>query len=175
MEERHSDDPRRPAPPDHRTAQAGQPAGLVAVLTGARLNVVGHGPSAWSPFCAAPWDVSPLPAGARALGRDAAVAGHAAEGVMHALAELSTTPRTSPRRPPRSTCTSRRYRPASSCPWRTAGCAGEVQLRRAQGRWPASRPLGGLTGTPAGLSVVGRLSAATRPVLPAVRARRYWR
>lgn len=99
---------------DHRTAQAGRLADSIAVLTGARSG------RRW----AKPIVMESILRGA--MGRisgyqrirlhstsDVAVAGHAAEGIMHALAELlDNAANFSPPRP-RSTCTWRRCRPAS--------------------------------------------------------------
>ncbi|MFJ8193411.1 ATP-binding protein [Streptomyces sp. NPDC096094] len=164
MEERHSDEDVLAdlLHLDHRTAQAGRLADSVAVLTGARSG------RRW----ARPIGMESILRGA--MGRiagyqrvrvhsasDAAVAGHAAEGVMHALAELLDNAANFS--PP----TAEVHVYAEEVP---AGVIvsvedsglvmGEVQLRRAQQAVAGeSAGLGGLTGTRLGLSVVGRLSA----------------
>ncbi|MFE0805093.1 ATP-binding protein [Streptomyces sp. NPDC058812] len=164
MEERHSDEDVLAdlLHLDHRTAQAGRLADSVAVLTGARSG------RRW----ARPIGMESILRGA--MGRiagyqrvrvhsasDTAVAGHAAEGVMHALAELlDNAANFSP--PTAEVHVYVEEVPAGVIvSVEDSGLVmGEVQLRRAQ-RAVAGEPagLGGLTGTRLGLSVVGRLSA----------------
>ncbi|MFI6473952.1 sensor histidine kinase [Streptomyces sp. NPDC050516] len=146
---------------DHRTAQAGRLADSIAVLTGARSG------RRW----ARPIVMESILRGA--MGRiggyqrvrlhstsDAAVAGHAAEGVMHALAELlDNAANFSP--PTAEVHVYVEEVPAGVII--TVEDSGlvmsEVQLRRAEqavsGR---SLDLAGLSGTRLGLSVVGRLA-----------------
>ncbi len=164
MEERHSDEDVLAdlLHLDHRTAQAGRLADSVAVLTGARSG------RRW----ARPIGMESILRGA--MGRiagyqrvrvhsvsDAAVAGHAAEGVMHALAEiLDNAANFSP--PTAEVHVYVEEVPAGVIvSVEDSGLVmGEVQLRRAEeavsGRMAG---LGGLTGTRLGLPVVGRLSA----------------
>ncbi|MEU6407041.1 ATP-binding protein [Streptomyces sp. NPDC046985] len=163
MEERHTDEEVLAdlLHLDHRTAQAGRLADSVAVLTGARSG------RRW----ARPIAMESILRGA--LGRisayrrvrvhaasDAAVAGHAAEGVMHALAELLDNAANFS--PP----TSEVHVYVEEVP---AGIIvsvedsglvmGDVQLRRAeQAVSGGAAELGGLTGTRLGLAVVGRLA-----------------
>ncbi|MEU6442109.1 ATP-binding protein [Streptomyces sp. NPDC047046] len=146
---------------DHRTAQAGRLADSVAVLTGARSG------RRW----ARPITMESVLRGA--MGRisgyrrvrvhsagDTAVAGHAAEGVMHALAELLDNAATFS--PP----TAEVHVYVEEVP---AGVIvsiedsglvmGEAQLRRAERAVTGEAvELGGLTGTRLGLAVVGRLA-----------------
>ncbi|MEU5460670.1 ATP-binding protein [Streptomyces althioticus] len=146
---------------DHRTAQAGRLADSVAVLTGARSG------RRW----ARPIPMESILRGA--MGRiagyqrvrvhsasDTSVAGHAAEGVMHALAELLDN--ASNFSPP----TAEVHVYVEEVP---AGVIvsvedsglvmGEAQLRRAERAVSGeSTELGGLTGTRLGLAVVGRLA-----------------
>ncbi|MFD7166914.1 sensor histidine kinase [Streptomyces violascens] len=146
---------------DHRTAQAGRLADSIAVLTGARSG------RRW----ARPIVMESILRGA--MGRiggyqrvrlhstsDAAVAGHAAEGVMHALAELlDNAANFSP--PTAEVHVYVEEVPAGVII--TVEDSGlvmsEVQLRRAEqavsGR---SLDLAGLSGTRLGLAVVGRLA-----------------
>ncbi|MFI6687310.1 sensor histidine kinase [Streptomyces sp. NPDC050485] len=146
---------------DHRTAQAGRLADSIAVLTGARSG------RRW----AKPIVMESILRGA--MGRiggyqrvrlhstsDAAVAGHAAEGVMHALAELlDNAANFSP--PTTEVHVYVEEVPAGVII--TVEDSGlvmsEVQQRRAEqsvsGR---STDLAGLSGTRLGLSVVGRLA-----------------
>ncbi|MFF4182088.1 sensor histidine kinase [Streptomyces sp. NPDC001691] len=146
---------------DHRTAQAGRLADSIAVLTGARSG------RRWS----RPIVMESILRGA--MGRiggyqrvrlhctsDAAVAGHAAEGVMHALAELlDNAANFSP--PTAEVHVYVEEVPAGVII--TVEDSGlvmsEVQLRRAEqavsGR---SSDLAGLSGTRLGLAVVGRLA-----------------
>ncbi|CAM5266578.1 histidine kinase OS=Streptomyces alboniger OX=132473 GN=CP975_15415 PE=4 SV=1 [Streptomyces alboniger] len=163
MEERHSDEEVLAdlLHLDHRTAQAGRLADSVAVLTGARSG------RRW----ARPIVMESIMRGA--MGRissyqrvrvhsasEAAVAGHAAEGVMHALAELLDNAATFS--PP----TAEVHVYVEEVP---AGVIvsvedsglvmGEVQLRRAEEAVSGeSTGIGGLTGTRLGLAVVGRLA-----------------
>ncbi|MFC6500694.1 roadblock/LC7 domain-containing protein [Streptomyces plicatus] len=164
MEERHSDEDVLAdlLHLDHRTAQAGRLADSVAVLTGARSG------RRW----ARPIGMESILRGA--MGRiagyqrvrvhaagDASVAGHAAEGVMHALAELlDNAVNFSP--PTAEVHVYVEEVPAGVIvSVEDSGLVmGEVQLRRAQQAVSGeSAGLGGLTGTRLGLAVVGRLSA----------------
>ncbi|MDT0609269.1 sensor histidine kinase [Streptomyces lancefieldiae] len=163
MEERHSDEDVLSdlLHLDHRTAQAGRLADSVAVLTGARSG------RRW----ARPIAMESILRGA--MGRiagyqrvrvhstsDAAVAGHAAEGVMHALAELlDNAANFSP--PTAEVHVYVEEVPAGVIvSVEDSGLVmGEVQLRRAQQAVSGELAgLGGLTGTRLGLAVVGRLS-----------------
>ncbi|WND39444.1 ATP-binding protein [Streptomyces sp. BB1-1-1] len=164
MEERHGDEDVLAdlLHLDHRTAQAGRLADSVAVLAGARSG------RRW----ARPIGMESILRGA--MGRiagyqrvrvhsasDASVAGHAAEGVMHALAELlDNAANFSP--PTAEVHVYVEEVPAGVIvSVEDSGLVmGEVQLRRAQRAVAGeSAGLGGLTGTRLGLSVVGRLSA----------------
>ncbi|MET9354600.1 ATP-binding protein [Streptomyces sp. NPDC006617] len=164
MEERHSDEAVLAdlLHLDHRTAQAGRLADSVAVLTGARSG------RRW----ARPIGMESILRGA--MGRiagyqrvrvhsssDTAVAGHAAEGVMHALAELlDNAANFSP--PTAEIHVYVEEVPAGVIvSVEDSGLVmGEVQLRRAQQAVAGETAgLGGLTGTRLGLAVVGRLSA----------------
>ncbi|MFF0537504.1 ATP-binding protein [Streptomyces coelicoflavus] len=164
MEERHSDEEVLAdlLHLDHRTAQAGRIADSVAVLTGARSG------RRW----ARPIGMESILRGA--MGRiagyqrvrvhstsDSAVAGHAAEGVMHALAELlDNAANFSP--PTAEVHVYVEEVPAGVIvSVEDSGLVmGEVQLRRAQQAVAGETTgLGGLTGTRLGLAVVGRLSA----------------
>ncbi|MFJ6071223.1 ATP-binding protein [Streptomyces sp. NPDC093065] len=164
MEERHSDEEVLAdlLHLDHRTAQAGRLADSVAVLTGARSG------RRW----ARPIGMESILRGA--MGRiagyqrvrvhctsDSAVAGHAAEGVMHALAELlDNAANFSP--PTAEVHVYVEEVPAGVIvSVEDSGLVmGEVQLRRAQQAVAGeTAALGGLTGTRLGLAVVGRLSA----------------
>ncbi|WP_330294556.1 ATP-binding protein [Streptomyces sp. NBC_00503] len=146
---------------DHRTAQAGRLADSIAVLTGARSG------RRW----AKPIVMESILRGA--MGRiggyqrvrlhstsEAAVAGHAAEGVMHALAELlDNAANFSP--PTAEVHVYVEEVPAGIII--TVEDSGlvmsEVQLRRAEQAVTAeSLDLAGLSGTRLGLAVVGRLS-----------------
>ncbi|MER5951485.1 ATP-binding protein [Streptomyces sp. NPDC001904] len=152
---------------DHRTAQAGRLADSVAVLTGARSG------RRW----ARPIAMESILRGA--MGRiggyqrvrvhantSAAVAGHAAEGVMHALAELlDNAANFSP--PTAEVHVYVEEVPAGVIvSVEDSGLVmGPVQLRRAEHAVsgdPAgsagSTGLGGLSGTRLGLAVVGRLA-----------------
>ncbi|MER5729508.1 ATP-binding protein [Streptomyces sp. NPDC002138] len=146
---------------DHRTAQAGRLADSIAVLTGARSG------RRW----AKPIVMESILRGA--MGRigsyqrvrlhstsDAAIAGHAAEGVMHALAELlDNAANFSP--PTAEVHVYVEEVPAGIII--TVEDSGlvmsEVQLRRAEQAVSAeSLDLAGLSGTRLGLAVVGRLA-----------------
>ncbi|MEU3727615.1 ATP-binding protein, partial [Streptomyces sp. NPDC031705] len=146
---------------DHRTAQAGRLADSIAVLTGARSG------RRW----AKPIVMESVLRGA--MGRiggyqrvrlhstsEAAVAGHAAEGVMHALAELlDNAANFSP--PTAEVHVYVEEVPAGVII--TVEDSGlvmsEVQLRRAEQAVTAeSLDLAGLSGTRLGLAVVGRLA-----------------
>ncbi|WP_327429635.1 sensor histidine kinase [Streptomyces sp. NBC_01236] len=166
MEERHSDEEVLAdlLHLDHRTAQAGRLADSVAVLTGARSG------RRW----ARPIVMESILRGA--MGRiggyqrvrvhsasDAAVAGHAAEGVMHALAELlDNAANFSP--PTAEVHVYVEEVPAGVIvSVEDSGLVmGDVQLRRAEravsGDAGSAAGLGGLTGTRLGLAVVGRLA-----------------
>ncbi|MFI8420548.1 sensor histidine kinase [Streptomyces sp. NPDC085479] len=146
---------------DHRTAQAGRLADSVAVLTGARSG------RRW----ARPIVMESILRGA--MGRiagyqrvrlhsqcEAAVAGHAAEGVMHALAELlDNAANFSP--PSAEVHVYVEEVPAGVVV--TVEDSGltmsDVQLRRAEAAVDAgTQDLAGLSGTRLGLHVVGRLA-----------------
>ncbi|MBQ0827027.1 sensor histidine kinase [Streptomyces tagetis] len=163
MEERHSDEDVLAdlLHLDHRTAQAGRIADSVAVLTGARSG------RRW----ARPIAMESILRGA--MGRiagyrrvrvhsvsDSAVAGHAAEGVMHALAEILDNAATFS--PPSAEVHVYVEEVPSGVivSVEDSGLVmGDVQLRRAERAVSGdSAGLGGLTGTRLGLAVVGRLS-----------------
>ncbi|MFI8533894.1 ATP-binding protein [Streptomyces aquilus] len=163
MEERHDDEDVLAdlLHLDHRTAQAGRLADSVAVLTGARSG------RRW----ARPIAMESILRGA--MGRisgyrrvrvhsacEAAVAGHAAEGVMHALAELlDNAANFSP--PTAEVHVYVEEVPAGVIvSVEDSGLVmGETQLRRAERAVSGDdAELGGLTGTRLGLAVVGRLS-----------------
>ncbi|MDQ0585570.1 ATP-binding protein [Streptomyces rishiriensis] len=163
MEERHSDEDVLAdlLHLDHRTAQAGRLADSVAVLTGARSG------RRW----ARPISMESVLRGA--MGRisgyqrirlhsvsDTAVAGHAAEGVMHALAEvLDNAANFSP--PNAEVHVYVEEVPAGAIvSVEDSGLVmSDVQLRRAERAVSGDAGgLGGLTGTRLGLAVVGRLS-----------------
>lgn len=163
MEERHSDETVLGdlLHLDHRTAQAGRLADSVAVLTGARSG------RRW----ARPIGMESILRGA--MGRiggyrrvrvhstsDLAVAGHAAEGVMHVLAELlDNAANFSP--PTAEVHVYVEEVPAGVIvSVEDSGLVmGEVQLNRAKRAVSGeSTDLGGLTGTRLGLAVVGRLA-----------------
>ncbi|WP_405764404.1 ATP-binding protein [Actinacidiphila glaucinigra] len=146
---------------DHRTAQAGRLADSIAVLTGARSG------RRW----AKPIRMESILRGA--MGRiagyqrvrlhstsEVAVVGHAAEGVMHALAELmDNAANFSP--PTAEVHVYVEEVPAGSViTVEDSGLVmGEVALRRAQSAVAAgSGDLTGLSGTRLGLTVVGRLA-----------------
>ncbi|WP_345670115.1 sensor histidine kinase, partial [Streptomyces phyllanthi] len=163
MEERHSDENVLTdlLHLDHRTAQAGRLADSIAVLAGARSG------RRW----ARPIPMESILRGA--MGRiggyqrvrlhsssEAAVAGHAAEGVMHALAELLDNGANFS--PP----TAEVHVYVEEVPSgvivsvEDAGLVmSDVQLRRAERAVSGEGAgLGGLSGTRLGLAVVGRLS-----------------
>ncbi|MFR0363040.1 sensor histidine kinase [Streptomyces sp. MCC20] len=163
MEERHEDEDVLAdlLHLDHRTAQAGRLADSVAVLAGARSG------RRW----ARPISMESILRGA--MGRiggyqrvrvhsasEAAVAGHAAEGVMHALAELlDNAANFSP--PTAEVHVYVEEVPAGVIvSVEDSGLVmGEVQLRRAERAVRGDEAeLGGLTGTRLGLAVVGRLA-----------------
>ncbi|MFF1680213.1 ATP-binding protein [Streptomyces sp. NPDC058256] len=163
MEERHSDEEVLAdlLHLDHRTAQAGRLADSVAVLSGARSG------RRW----ARPIVMESILRGA--MGRiggyqrvrvhsasEAAVAGHAAEGVMHAIAELlDNAANFSP--PTAEVHVYVEEVPAGVIvSVEDSGLVmGDVQLRRAERAVSGdSVELGGLTGTRLGLAVVGRLA-----------------
>ncbi|MEV7690831.1 ATP-binding protein [Streptomyces bungoensis] len=163
MEDRHSDEDVLAdlLHLDHRTAQAGRLADSVAVLTGARSG------RRW----ARPIGMESILRGA--MGRiagyrrvrvhsvcESAVAGHAAEGVMHALAELlDNAANFSP--PTAEVHVYVEEVPAGVIvSVEDSGLVmGEVQLRRAERAVSGdASELGGLTGTRLGLAVVGRLA-----------------
>ncbi|MGI5455748.1 sensor histidine kinase [Streptomyces sp. CA-249302] len=163
MEERHDDEDVLTdlLHLDHRTAQAGRLADSVAVLAGARSG------RRW----ARPIAMESILRGA--MGRisgyrrvrvhsasEAAVAGHAAEGVMHALAELlDNAANFSP--PTAEVHVYVEEVPAGVIvSVEDSGLVmGDVQLRRAERAVSGDEAdLGGLTGTRLGLAVVGRLS-----------------
>ncbi|MER5309320.1 ATP-binding protein [Streptomyces sp. NPDC002773] len=146
---------------DHRTAQAGRLADSVAVLTGARSG------RRW----ARPIVMESILRGAMGRiggyqrvrlhsGSDAAVAGHAAEGVMHALAELlDNAANFSP--PSAEVHVYVEEVPAGIViTIEDSGLAmSDVQLRRAEAAvGSAAQDLAGLSGTRLGLHVVGRLA-----------------
>ncbi|MET8023471.1 sensor histidine kinase, partial [Streptomyces avermitilis] len=163
MEERHADEEVLTdlLYLDHRTAQAGRLADSVAVLAGARSG------RRW----ARPIVMESILRGA--MGRiggyqrvrvhsssEAAVAGHAAEGVMHALAELlDNAANFSP--PTAEVHVYVEEVPAGVIvSVEDSGLVmSDVQLRRAERAVSGeSSDLGGLTGTRLGLAVVGRLA-----------------
>ncbi|KAA0943023.1 sensor histidine kinase, partial [Streptomyces apricus] len=163
MEERHADEDVLAdlLHLDHRTAQAGRLADVVAVLTGARSG------RRW----AKPIVMESVLRGA--MGRigayqrvrihsasEAAVAGHAAEGVMHALAELlDNAANFSP--PTAEVHVYVEEVPAGVIvSVEDSGLVmGEAQLRRAERAVSGAEPeTGGLAGTRLGLTVVGRLA-----------------
>ncbi|MFI6017992.1 ATP-binding protein [Streptomyces sp. NPDC051287] len=163
MEERHSDEEVLAdlLHLDHRTAQAGRIADSIAVLTGARSG------RRW----ARPISMESILRGA--MGRisgyrrvrvhsvsDTAVTGHAAEGVMHALAELlDNAANFSP--PTAEVHVYVEEVPAGVLvSVEDSGLVmGDVQLRRAERAVTGdTSELGGLTGTRLGLAVVGRLA-----------------
>ncbi|MFE2101536.1 sensor histidine kinase [Streptomyces sp. NPDC059468] len=146
---------------DHRTAQAGRLADSVAVLTGARSG------RRW----ARPIGMESLLRGA--LGRiagyqrvrvhsvsETAVAGHAAEGVMHALAELlDNAAKFSPPTAEVHVYVEEVAAGVLVSVEDSGLVMGDVQLRRAERAVAGDvSELGGLTGTRLGLAVVGRLA-----------------
>ncbi|MFF8840251.1 ATP-binding protein [Streptomyces sp. NPDC015130] len=146
---------------DHRTAQAGRLADSVAVLTGARSG------RRWT----RPIVMESILRGAMGRiggyqrvrlhsGSEAAVTGHAAEGVMHALAEiLDNAANFSP--PNAEVHVYVEEVPAGLViTVEDSGLAmSDVQLRRAEAAvGSAAQDLAGLSGTRLGLHVVGRLA-----------------
>ncbi|MFD3664840.1 sensor histidine kinase [Streptomyces sp. NPDC058659] len=146
---------------DHRTAQAGRLADSIAVLTGARSG------RRWT----RPIVMESILRGAMGRiggyqrvrlhsGSEAAVTGHAAEGIMHALAELlDNAANFSP--PNAEVHVYVEEVPAGLViTVEDSGLAmSDVQLRRAEAAVGAAAPdLAGLSGTRLGLHVVGRLA-----------------
>ncbi|MFF8596895.1 ATP-binding protein [Streptomyces sp. NPDC015220] len=163
MEERHTDEEVLAdlLHLDHRTAQAGRLADSVAVLTGSRSGRRWARPIAMESILrGAMGRISAYRRVRVHAASETAVAGHAAEGVMHALAELLDNAANFS--PP----TSEVHVYVEEVP---AGIIvsvedsglvmGEVQLRRAEQAVSGDiSELGGLTGTRLGLAVVGRLA-----------------
>ncbi|MFI1419633.1 ATP-binding protein [Streptomyces sp. NPDC020731] len=146
---------------DHRTAQAGRIADSVAVLTGARSGRRWARPIAMESILrGAMGRISGYQRVRIHSASDIAVAGHAAEGVMHALAELlDNAANFSP--PTAEVHVYVEEVPAGVIvSVEDSGLVmGEAQLRRAERAVSGeSTGLGGLTGTRLGLAVVGRLS-----------------
>ncbi|MBO4260785.1 sensor histidine kinase, partial [Streptomyces griseorubiginosus] len=163
MEERHSDEDVLAdlLHLDHRTAQAGRLADSVAVLAGARSGRRWARPIAMESILrGAMGRISGYQRVRVHSASEAAVAGHAAEGVMHALAELLDNAASFS--PP----TAEVHVYVEEVP---AGVIvsvedsglvmSDVQLRRAEKAVSGdTEGLGGLSGTRLGLAVVGRLS-----------------
>ncbi|CAL9527763.1 ATP-binding protein [Streptomyces sp. Tu 3180] len=146
---------------DHRTAQAGRLADSVAVLTGARSGRRWARPIAMESILrGAMGRISGYQRVRVHSASDTAVAGHAAEGVMHALAELlDNAANFSP--PTAEVHVYVEEVPAGVIvSVEDSGLVmGEAQLRRAERAVSGeSAELGGLTGTRLGLAVVGRLA-----------------
>ncbi|WP_030215941.1 sensor histidine kinase [Streptomyces sp. NRRL WC-3626] len=146
---------------DHRTAQAGRLADSVAVLTGARSGRRWARPIAMESILrGAMGRISGYQRVRVHSASDTAVAGHAAEGVMHALAELlDNAANFSP--PSAEVHVYVEEVPAGVIvSVEDSGLVmGEAQLRRAERAVSGeSAELGGLTGTRLGLGVVGRLA-----------------
>ncbi|MFJ2949912.1 ATP-binding protein [Streptomyces sp. NPDC087226] len=146
---------------DHRTAQAGRLADSVAVLTGARSGRRWARPIAMESILrGAMGRISGYQRVRVHSASDTAVAGHAAEGVMHALAELlDNAANFSP--PTAEVHVYVEEVPAGVIvSVEDSGLVmGEAQLRRAERAVSGeSAELGGLTGTRLGLGVVGRLA-----------------
>ncbi|MFJ3985260.1 sensor histidine kinase [Streptomyces fungicidicus] len=146
---------------DHRTAQAGRLADSVAVLTGARSGRRWARPIAMESILrGAMGRISGYQRVRVHSASDTAVAGHAAEGVMHALAELlDNAANFSP--PSAEVHVYVEEVPAGVIvSVEDSGLVmGEAQLRRAERAVSGeSTELGGLTGTRLGLAVVGRLA-----------------
>ncbi|WP_406456367.1 ATP-binding protein [Streptomyces sp. NBC_01622] len=163
MEERHSDEDVLAdlLHLDHRTAQAGRLADSVAVLTGARSGRRWARPIAMESILrGAMGRISGYQRVRVHSASDAAVAGHAAEGVMHALAELlDNAANFSP--PTAEVHVYVEEVPAGVIvSVEDSGLVmGDIQLRRAERAVAGdSAELGGLTGTRLGLAVVGRLA-----------------
>ncbi|MFG2513220.1 ATP-binding protein [Streptomyces sp. NPDC048584] len=146
---------------DHRTAQAGRLADSVAVLTGARSGRRWARPIAMESILrGAMGRISGYQRVRVHSASDTAVAGHAAEGVMHALAELlDNAANFSP--PSAEVHVYVEEVPAGVIvSVEDSGLVmSEAQLRRAERAVSGeSAELGGLTGTRLGLGVVGRLA-----------------
>ncbi|MET9153360.1 ATP-binding protein [Streptomyces griseoflavus] len=146
---------------DHRTAQAGRLADSVAVLTGARSGRRWARPIAMESILrGAMGRISGYQRVRVHSASDTAVAGHAAEGVMHALAELlDNAANFSP--PTAEVHVYVEEVPAGVIvSVEDSGLVmGEAQLRRAERAVSGETAgLGGLTGTRLGLAVVGRLA-----------------
>ncbi|MFB9462558.1 ATP-binding protein [Streptomyces cinereospinus] len=146
---------------DHRTAQAGRIADSVAVLTGARSGRRWARPIAMESILrGAMGRISGYQRVRLHSASDTAVAGHAAEGVMHALAELlDNAANFSP--PTAEVHVYVEEVPAGVIvSVEDSGLVmGEAQLRRAERAVSGETAgLGGLSGTRLGLAVVGRLS-----------------
>jgi len=163
MEERHSDEDVLAdlLHLDHRTAQAGRIADSVAVLTGARSGRRWARPIAMESILrGAMGRISGYQRVRVHSASDTAVAGHAAEGVMHALAELlDNAANFSP--PSAEVHVYVEEVPAGVIlSVEDSGLVmGDIQLRRAERAVSGdSAELGGLTGTRLGLAVVGRLA-----------------
>ncbi|MBK3581633.1 ATP-binding protein, partial [Streptomyces sp. MBT65] len=163
MEERHSDEDVLAdlLHLDHRTAQAGRIADSVAVLTGARSGRRWARPIAMESILrGAMGRISGYQRVRVHSASDTAVAGHAAEGVMHALAELlDNAANFSP--PSAEVHVYVEEVPAGVIlSVEDSGLVmGDIQLRRAERSVSGdSTELGGLTGTRLGLAVVGRLA-----------------
>jgi signal transduction histidine kinase len=163
MEERHSDEDVLAdlLHLDHRTAQAGRIADSVAVLTGARSGRRWARPIAMESILrGAMGRISGYQRVRVHSASDTAVAGHAAEGVMHALAELlDNAANFSP--PSAEVHVYVEEVPAGVIlSVEDSGLVmGDIQLRRAERAVSGdSTELGGLTGTRLGLPVVGRLA-----------------
>jgi signal transduction histidine kinase len=163
MEERHADEEVLAdlLHLDHRTAQAGRLADSVAVLAGARSGRRWARPIAMESILrGAMGRISGYQRVRVHSASEAAVAGHAAEGVMHALAELlDNAANFSP--PTAEVHVYVEEVPAGVIvSVEDSGLVmGEVQLRRAERAVTGdAAELGGLTGTRLGLAVVGRLA-----------------
>ncbi|MET7681505.1 ATP-binding protein [Streptomyces sp. NPDC005423] len=146
---------------DHRTAQAGRLADSVAVLSGARSGRRWARPIAMESILrGAMGRISGYQRVRVHSASDAAIAGHAAEGVMHALAELlDNAANFSP--PTAEVHVYVEEVPAGVIvSVEDSGLVmGDVQLRRAERAVSGDgTELGGLTGTRLGLAVVGRLA-----------------
>lgn len=146
---------------DHRTAQSGRLADSIAVLTGARTGRRWARPIAMESILrGAMGRISGYQRVRVHSASDEAVAGHAAEGVMHALAELlDNAANFSP--PTAEVHVYVEEVPAGVIvSVEDSGLVmGDVQLRRAEQAVAGdSSELGGLTGTRLGLAVVGRLA-----------------
>ncbi|MFE9683128.1 ATP-binding protein [Streptomyces sp. NPDC006285] len=163
MEERHADEDVLAdlLHLDHRTAQAGRLADSVAVLTGARSGRRWARPIVMeSVLRGAMGRISAYQRVRIHSASEAAVAGHAAEGVMHALAELlDNAANFSP--PTAEVHVYVEEVPAGVIvSVEDSGLVmGEAQLRRAERAVSgAETDVGGLAGTRLGLTVVGRLA-----------------